>query len=54
MLTSENADLYRDKQMIYKGELAAAVDTTKFTLSVCQKDELQAMLAYKDRNQPRK
>jgi len=50
MLTRENADLYRDKQMIYKGELAAAVDTTKFKLSVFQKDELQAMLAFKERN----
>ena len=51
MLNRDNADLYRDKQMIYKGEIVAAIDTTKFTLSAGQKEDLQAMIAYKDRNQ---
>jgi hypothetical protein len=37
MFTRDNADLYRDKATIYKGEVAAAVDTTQSELSVVQK-----------------
>ena len=50
MLARENADLYRDKEMIYKGEVAAAIDTTATKLSEIQKDELQAMLNFKKRS----
>jgi len=50
MFTRDNADLYRDKATIYKGEVVAAIDTTKSGLSVAQKEELQAMIAFKDRN----
>ena len=50
MLARENADLYRDKEKIYKGEVAASVDTTKFKLDVVQKEELQAMVAFKERS----
>src|SRR5688572_6620878 len=50
MLARENADLYRDKEMIYKGEVATAIDTTATKLSEIQKDELQAMLNFKKRS----
>jgi uncharacterized protein len=50
MLARENADLYRDKEMIYKGEVTAAMDTTATKLSEIQKDELQAMLNFKKRS----
>ena len=50
MLARENADLYREKQVIYKGEVAAAIDTTVTKLSEIQKDELQAMLNFKKRS----
>ena len=50
MLARENADLYRDKEMIYKGEIAAAMDTTKVKLNDIQKEELKAMLDFKERS----
>ena len=50
MLARENADLYREKQVIYKGEVVAAIDTTVTKLSEIQKDELQAMLNFKKRS----
>jgi uncharacterized protein len=50
MLARENADLYRDKETIYKGEVAAAIDTTVAKLSDIQQDELQAMLNFKKRS----
>ena len=50
MLMRDNADLYRDKATIYKGEIAAAVDTTKSKLTSAQKEDLQAMTAFKERN----
>ncbi|MEP7373833.1 MAG: DUF418 domain-containing protein [Chitinophagaceae bacterium] len=49
-LARENADLYRDKVMIYKGEIAAAIDTTRTKLNDTQKDELGAMLDFKERS----
>ncbi len=50
MVARENADLYRDKEMIYKGEVVAAMDTTVTPLNEIQKDELQAMLSFKKRS----
>ena len=50
MVARENADLYRDKEMIYKGEVVAAMDTTVTKLNEIQKDELQAMLSFKKRS----
>jgi uncharacterized protein len=50
MMARENADLYRDKAMIYKGEVAAAIDTTKTKLNGLQNEELKAMLDFKARS----
>jgi len=50
MTLRENADLYREKAIIHQGEIAAKLDTTKTKLSFQQKDQLQAMLALKERS----
>ncbi len=50
-LARENADLYQNKKMIYKGEIAAAIDTGKVKLNAIQKDELRAMLDFKERSE---
>ena len=50
MMARENTDLYRDKIMIYRGEIAAAIDTAKVKLNDVQKDELQGMLDFKKRS----
>jgi uncharacterized protein len=44
----ENKDLYDDKKMIEKGELVAAIDTTKTKLTDKQKSELEAMNGFKN------
>jgi len=49
MTARENRDLYLDKQKIAKGELAAAIDTTKTKLTDQQKDDLAAMRAFKEK-----
>lgn len=48
MLVRENVDLYRDKKMIQKGELIAAIDTTTQKLTPKQKDQLGAMEELKE------
>jgi len=50
MTLRENADLYRDKAIIHRGEIVANLDTTKTVLSVEQKDHLQAMMASKQKS----
>ena len=37
-LARENADLYQNKKMIYKGEIVAAMDTGKVKLNAIQKE----------------
>jgi uncharacterized protein len=48
MMARENLDLYRDKQMIRKGDRIAAMDTTKVKLNDQQKEELAAMTEFKE------
>lgn len=50
MLARENADLYQDKKMIHRGEIAAAKDTGKVKLNDVEKRELKAMLDFKERS----
>lgn len=50
MLARENRNLYLDKETIHRGELVAAIDTTKTKLSLIQKDQLTAMQDFKKRN----
>ena len=50
MLARENRDLYLDKKMIHKGELVAAIDTTKTKLNLIQKEQLGAMQEFKERS----
>jgi len=49
MLARENRDLYKDKKIISRGEVVAALDTNKVKLSPAQKEELGAMTAFKER-----
>ena len=49
MVARENRDLYKDKQMIYRGEVVANIDTTKTKLTEVQKERLGAMQDFKDR-----
>ena len=44
----ENRDLYHDKSTIEKGEVVAAIDTTKTKLSDKQKGQLEAMNGFKN------
>lgn len=48
MIARENLDLYRDKQTILRGELIAALDTTKVKLNEPQKEQLAAMTEFKE------
>jgi uncharacterized protein len=49
MITArENRDLYLSKEKINKGEMAAALDTTKIKLTDRQKEEISAMKSYRD------
>jgi uncharacterized protein len=48
----ENIDLYRDKSVITKGELVAAIDTTTTKLNDKQKDQLKAMEGIKESSKP--
>lgn len=47
--TRENVDFYRDKKMISKGEMIAAIDTTKTKLTDAQKEDLGAMTEFKQK-----
>jgi uncharacterized protein len=50
MLLRENRDLYQEKLTIYKGEKAAAMDTTVKKLNLLQKEDVEAMNAMKERS----
>ena len=50
MLLTENKDLYRDKETIHRGEIIAAIDTTKTPLTLIQKEQLGAMEDFKNKN----
>jgi uncharacterized protein len=50
MTLRENADFYRDKAMIYKGEQVAKIDTTKTKLTAEQEEKLGAMTGFKEKN----
>ena len=50
MTLRENADLYKDKATIYQGEVAASIDTTNNKLNFEQKEQLQSMLAAKEKS----
>ena len=52
MTVVENKDLYQKKSVIRKGELVAAIDTTKTKLTDKQKEELEAMNGMKERSTP--
>lgn len=45
----ENVDAYRDRKMIYKGEMIAKMDTTVTKLTNQQKDDLGAMTGFKEK-----
>ncbi len=52
MTARENRDLYKRKEMITKGEMVAAIDTTKIKLTDIQKEELGALNEFKERVKP--
>lgn len=52
MTVRENADFYRDKAKIHKGEIVAAIDTSKTKLNPVQKEQLEAMTGFKEESSP--
>ena len=50
MLARENRDFYQDKKRIFRGEVAAQIDTTVTKLTTRQKEELGAMRDFKEKN----
>ena len=50
MTLRENADFYREKAIIHQGEIAAKIDTVKTKLSFEQKEQLNAMMASKEKS----
>ena len=48
MTARENRDFYQDKKTISRGELVAAIDTTKTKLTAQQKEDLGAMQEFKE------
>ncbi len=50
MVARETRDLYKDKEMVYRGEVAAAVDTTKRQLTPSEKDYVTGMTDLKNRS----
>ncbi|HLG38519.1 MAG TPA: DUF418 domain-containing protein [Chitinophagaceae bacterium] len=52
MTARENRDLYKQKSIITKGEIVAAIDTTTTKLTETQKEQLEAMEGLKARSQP--
>ncbi len=54
MLARENRDLYLDKKLIRKGEVAAAIDTTITKLTPRQNEDLDKMMEFKTKNEPEK
>jgi uncharacterized protein len=51
MIARENLDFYRDKQTIRRGEVIAAMDTTKVKLTEVQKEQLTAMTEFRENSQ---
>lgn len=49
MTLRENADLYREKAIIHRGEIVARLDTTKTKLTYEQRASLQEMMALKEK-----
>lgn len=49
MTLRENADFYRDKAMIHKGEIVARIDTTNTKLTPLQQQQLDAMNSFKEK-----
>jgi len=49
MTLRENRDLYLDKETIAKGERISRIDTTSIKLTDQQKEDLDAMLAFKEK-----
>lgn len=54
MLARENRDLYKDKQIIARGEAVAAMDTSKVKLTPKQEERLGAMEDMKKSSSPEK
>ncbi len=52
MTARENRDLYKQKSIITKGEIVAAMDTTKIKLTDKQKEQLADMEGFKERSKP--
>ena len=52
MTVVENKQLYEKKSVIKKGEVAAAIDTTKTKLTEKQQDQLKAYEGMKERSKP--
>ncbi len=52
MTVRENVDAYRDRKMIYKGEMIAKMDTTVTKLTDAQKGDLGAMTEFKEKASP--
>ncbi|MEJ0101286.1 MAG: DUF418 domain-containing protein [Bacteroidota bacterium] len=50
MSARENREFYQDKKIISRGEIAAAIDTTKTKLTERQKEDLDAMMDFKESN----
>ncbi|MEO5948312.1 MAG: DUF418 domain-containing protein [Chitinophagaceae bacterium] len=47
--TRDNVDAYRDRKMIYKGEMIAKMDTTTTKLTDAQKEDLGDMTGFKEK-----
>lgn len=52
MTVRENVDAYRDRKMIFKGEMIAKLDTTATKLTDKQKEALSAMTGFKEKSTP--
>jgi uncharacterized protein len=52
MTARENRDLYKQKTVITKGEIVAAIDTTQVKLTDKQKENLTALEEMKERSKP--
>ncbi len=48
MTVRENVDFYRQKKLIYKGEMVASMDTTQTKLTDVQKEKLGALTEFKE------
>lgn len=52
MTARENRDLYKQKSVITKGEIVAAIDTTKIKLNDKQKEQLASFEGFKKKSKP--